>query len=123
MLLHRLQHCSPPNAGEGVCNVELHPSAVWPRLRNHLHRVDQSLGPARAPGAVLAASHRLQQGAAVFSHQPPGGELAEALAPSDRANSAPVLEERGELRQRQQVHRGLRDVAVCNPVAEDSQPS
>ena len=50
VLLHGLPHRPPANAGEGVCDFQLHPSAVRPRLRHHLHRVDESLGSARAPG-------------------------------------------------------------------------
>ena len=80
MLRYRFQHRPPTNAGEGVRDVQLHPRAVRPRLRHHLHRVDESLGSARTPGPVLAAPHRL-----------PGGELAEALAPGDRANPGPSL--------------------------------
>ena len=90
MLRYRFQHRPPTNAGEGVRDVQLHPSAVRPRLRPHLHRVDESLGSARAPGPVLAAPHRVQQRAPVLPHQPAGGELAAALSPGDRAAPAPV---------------------------------
>ena len=50
------------------------------------------------------------------------GQFPEAFSSSHRADTAPVLQQRGEFSQAQKVYRRLRDVPVDNPVAERAKP-
>ena len=123
MLPQSLQHGTPANAGEGISHVKLYPSVVRPGVRYNLHCVHEGLCPPGAPCAVLVAPHGGRQGGFVLPNHGPRGELPQAFTSCHGANPPAVLEERRELRQFEEVDRGLRDVPICDPVAEPPNPS
>ena len=118
MRRHGVQSRAPTYRVEGIGQVQLDPRVLGPLRRDRLHGVHQYLRAAGPTGAKLVLAYCLLERMPVLPHQAPRRQLAQALPAGDGTDPAVVLQQRRQLGEPQQVRRALREVAVCDPVAE-----